>query len=294
MASNSSHQAVGRGGAISIFIKGDAASNSFQIVDCHFINNTAVWGGGLHIIEMDDNVTGNSISIASNNFANNHAYHDQDFGTAGGAILISITMHFLDNKVNGSQSRVHINSSNFTNNQAIEGGGIAFAITYLNSYFPNDLTELTVSHCIFDSNKAQFGSAVTVFNYPIVNEGYLPTMILKDSSFMANAIVYLDKTVHPLGTGAVYANEVPLKFQGKILFVGNSGSALSAVGDKVSFDDHSSASFTSNRGLLGGGIALLGTAFLLVGEDVEMNFAILPCLYGNDGVENFFCWKDDQ
>ena len=271
LASNSSHQAVGRGGAISIYIKGDAANNSFHIMDCHFINNTAVWGGGF-IIEMDDNVTGNSIYIANSNFVNNHAYHDKDFGTGGGAIVISVSTHFWNDNVNGMQSRVHMNNSIFTNNQAIEGGGIAFAITPLNSYFPNDLIELLVSNCTFDANKARLGSAVTTFNYAIVNEGYLPTILLKDSSFTANTIVFLDETVHPLGTGAVYTNEIPLMFQGKILFVGNSGSALSVVGNKVSFDDHSSVSFTSNRGLFGGGIALLGTAFLLVGEDVEMNF----------------------
>ena len=271
LASNSSHQAVGRGGAISMYFKGDAANISIRITDCRFINNTAVWGGGL-IIEMDDNVTGIYVYVANSNFINNYAYHDKDFGTGGGAIFISVTVHFWNDNVNGMQSQVHINNSNFTNNQAIEGGGIAFAVSPLNSYFPNDLVELLVSYCIFDSNEARLGAAVSIFNYPIANEGYLPTVVLKDSSFMANAIVYLDETVHPLGTGTVYANEVPLKFQGNTSFVKNSGTALSTVGDKVSFDDHSSTSFIGNDGLLGGGIALLGTSFLLVGEDVTMNF----------------------
>ena len=271
LASNSSHHAVGRGGAISMYFKGDAANNSIHITDCRFINNTAVWGGGL-IIEMDDNVTGMHVYVANSEFINNYAYHDEDFGTGGGAIFVSVTVHFWNDNVNGMQSKVHIDSSNFTNNQAIEGGGIAFAVSPLNSYFPNDLAELLVSHCIFDSNEARLGAAVSVFNYPIANEEYLPAVVLKDCSFMANAIVYLDETVHPLGTGTVYANEVPLKFQGNTSFVKNSGTALSTVGDKVSFDDHSSTSFIGNMGLLGGGIALLGTSFLLVGEDVTMNF----------------------
>ena len=292
LASNSSHQAVGRGGAISIYIKGDAANNSFHIMDCHFINNTAVWGGGIQF-EMDDSVTGNSIYIINSKFANNHAYHDKDFGTGGGAILISITMHFWDDNVNGMQSRVHISSCIFTNNQAIEGGGIAFAITPLNSYFPNDLTELLVSHCMFDSNKARLGSAVAIFNYPIVNNGYLPTVIFQDSSFMDNIVAYLNETVHPLGAGAAYVNEVPIKFQGHTLFVNNSGSALSAVGDKVSFDDHSSASFISNRGLLGGGIALLGTAFLLVGEDVKMNFTSNYASQYGGAIYNEYLTRED-
>ena len=271
LASNSSHQSVGRGGAISMYFKGDAANNSIRITDCRFINNTAVWGGGL-VIEMDDNVTGISVYVANSEFINNYAYHDEDFGTGGGAIFISATIHFWNDNINGMQSRIHIDSVNFTSNQAIEGGAIAFAVSPFNSYFPNDLTELLVSHCTFDSNLARLGAAVSIFNYPVANEGYLPTVILKESSFIANAIVYLDETVHPLGTGTVYANEVPLKFQGSTTFVKNSGTALSTVGDKVSFDDHSSASFISNDGLLGGGIALLGTSFLLVGEDVTMNF----------------------
>ncbi len=271
LASNSSHQAVGRGGAISMYFKGDAVNNSIRITDCRFINNTAVWGGGL-IIEMDDNVTGISVYIANSEFINNYAYHDKDFGTGGGAIFISATVHFWKDNINGMRSRIYIDNVNFTTNQAIEGGAIAFAVSPFNSYFPNDLTELLVSHCIFDSNLARLGAAVSIFNYPVANEGYLPTVILKESSFIANTIVYLDETAHPLGTGTVYANEVPLKFQGNTSFEKNSGTALSTVGDKVSFDDHSSASFISNDGLLGGGIALLGTSFLLVGEDVKMEF----------------------
>lgn len=210
---------------------------------------------------------------------------------------------------------------------------------------------------MFDSNKARLGAAVSIFNYPIVNNGFIPTVVILDSSFVANAIVFLNKNVHPLGTGAVYANEVPIKFQGITSFHDNSETALSAVGDKVTFDDHSSATFTDNKGALGGGIALLGTAFLLVGEDVEMTFinnyasqyggaiyneyltredlrasidcficykqpfiapkdwrvqfffsnntankhgqsiystAILPCLYGDNEVDNIFCWKDNH
>ena len=292
LASNSSHQAIGRGGAISIYVKGDAANNSIDIIDCQFINNTAVWGGGLHI-EMDDNVTGISIYIANSKFINNYAYHDKDFGTGGGAILISITMHFWNDNVNGMQSRIHVSNSNFTNNQAIEGGGIAFAITPLNSYFLNDWTELSISNCAFDSNKARLGAAVSIFNYPIVNNGIVPTVKIIDSSFMANTIVFLNENVHPLGTGVVYVNEVPLKFQGNTSFYGNSGTALSAVGDKVTFDDHSSATFTDNRGALGGGIALLGTAFLLVSEGVRMKFVSNYASQYGGAIYNEYLTRED-
>ena len=271
LASNSSHSAVGQGGAISIYVKGDATGNSVSIANCHFVNNKAEWGGGLHL-EMDDNANNNSIYISDCAFIGNQANHEND-GTGGGGIFISITMYFWDEHINTRLNRVHINYSLFTNNSAIEGGGLAFAITHLNGVLLTDPTKLlVVSSCWFESNKARLGSAVAVFNYPIVNDGYLPTVIFEDSTFTNNHIVYIDNDIHPLGTGAVYTNEVPLEFKGTTSFISNSGSALSAVGDKVTFDDYSSALFNNNRGVFGGGIALLGTAFLLVGENVEMNF----------------------
>ena len=271
LASNSSHQAVGRGGAISMYVKGDASNNSISIVSCQFIDNTAVWGGALHI-EMDDHTTKNSVYISDCEFVGNQAYHDKDYGTGGGAILIAITMHFWDESINVTQSRVHINNTSFVNNHAIEGGGLSFAISRLNKVFQNDLTELLVSSCRFESNKARIGSAVIIFDYPITNDGLLPPVTIEDCNFTDNSIVFLNEAVHPLGNGAVYVNDVALQLQGNVAFINNSGSALSIVGAKVGFDDHSSISFINNRGVRGGGIALLGGSFLLIGENTSVIF----------------------
>ena len=282
LASNSSHQAVGRGGAISVYIKGDATNNSIYVTGSHFFNNMAMWGGGLHI-QIDDNSNGNTVDITGCNFDGNRAryhcpiisssYHcnSKDTETDGGAVFISFSMHFWDDYTSVTQS-IHMYNCTFTNNDAIEGGGLALAISHINGEIsPTDI-ELAISSCIFKSNTARLGSAVAVTNYPIVNIGYLPTVTLQDCTFINNTITYLDDIVHPLGTGAVYMKEVPLNFQGYTLFSNNSGSALGAIGQKVIFDDLSTTLFIDNRGVLGGAVALLGNAYLLIGENATINF----------------------
>ena len=271
LASNSSHQAVGRGGAISIYMKGDASNNLISITGCQFIDNMAVWGGAM-ITEMDDHATKNSIYIIDCEFVGNEAYHDKDYGTGGGAILIAATMHFWDKAISATQGRIHVNNSNFVNNRAIEGGGLSFAISRLNRVFHDDLTELLVTSCRFVSNKARLGSAVIIVDYPITNNGLLPSVTIIDSDFTDNSIVYLNEAVHPFGNGAVFVNDISLQFRGDVTFINNSGSALSAVASKVGFEDYSNILFMSNKGVLGGGIALLGGAFLLFGENMSMTF----------------------
>ncbi len=60
------HEAFGRGGGLSIFIKGNASKNLFTISGCLFENNSALWGGGL-FVEFHDDTFNNTVIVMNSN-----------------------------------------------------------------------------------------------------------------------------------------------------------------------------------------------------------------------------------
>lgn len=87
-------------------------------------------------------------------------------------------------------------------------------------------------------------------------------------------------------------NEIFVAFQESISFLYNSGSALSAVGTQINFDGASTC-FIGNKGLLGGGISLLGAAYVVVGESTEMIFVDnYATLYGG-AIYNEYTNRED-
>lgn len=69
----------------------------------------------------------------------------------------------------------------------------------------------------------------------------------------------------------MYVSDVPVEFHSMVHFESNNGSALGVVGTYLNFTE-CDALFESNRGIDGGGIAILGAAHLLIGESTTMAF----------------------
>ena len=270
ISSNVSHQGIGRGGGLSFYFKGDAAGNIITITNCVFFNNSAVWGGGL-FVELDDNSTDNKVYLHGCNFTGNCAYHDRDYGTGGGGFHIASNVLFWKTDYDGRQNLFLLDRIRFTQNRALEGGGLQLSLTPKNS--DDHLVIINITNSDFENNQAGLGSAVTVSKYQITNGLYMPEVVFTSCSFRTNQIIYSSEIVHPVGLGAVYIDEVPVVFNGSILFKNNSGSALAITGTRVTFNDKTTATFVGNQGLLGGGIAILGTAFIQIGEQSTMNFS---------------------
>ena len=66
------HDAFGRGGGASFFIKGSAQNNRFIFETCYFDKNRAKWGAGLFVEFQDSSLT-NSLLFKSCFFRNNNA-----------------------------------------------------------------------------------------------------------------------------------------------------------------------------------------------------------------------------
>ena len=295
LCSKLSHQAIGRGGGLSLFFKGNASGNEVNFVKCLFDSNHAVWGGGL-LIEMGDSAHGNKVSISDSVLHHNHAFFVGEIGTGGGGLLIRTCMYHVAKMSTEIVSRddtisaVHIDTSRFTNNHAVQGGALSLILGRQNCCFIN----ITVSNCLFNDSRAQLGTAVSLKVFYAISEGHVPKVVFRNCSFTRNSVKYekQNKLIHPVGIGSVYVNQVPVAFQERVEFTSNEGSALVVVGSRVDFDG-AYALFYNNTALLGAGIALLGTASIVVGGSTVMNFTNNFALQYGGGIYNEYIIRED-
>ena len=262
----SNHEALGRGGGLSLYFKGTATNNTITIVNCSFRHNHAVWGGGL-IVEFQDNSTANFVNVTSCHFERNHCYYTVSYGTGGGAIRVSMFnyAHWIGN-------RVLIQNSTFEENRALNGGAVSF-VGVLESETRNELTSsASISNCTFVNNFGRLGSAVEIRLLFIFSKGKMPQVDISDCVFTNNTVKYTnDAPYYNTGVGAVYISEIPVTFLSSIHFENSTGTALAAFNTQLNFSN-CRATFKSNHGKDGGAIALLGAAYLLINDSTNMTF----------------------
>lgn len=267
----SDHVAFGRGGGLSIFAKGESYNNTFQILHCNFENNKATWGGGM-LVEFQDFSTQNSVTISDCSFLNNECYYTPTSGTGGGGLRLGHCVYHQP-KRSGLGNNVLINHCHFSDNKALNGGGMSISVARQNTS-TEQLAQITIDNCVFLHNTARLGSAFHVDGFALILIGLVANVKIAKSSFIDNSVDYLD-TLESLpyqsGLGAVYVHEVELLFEGDTTFYANKGSALAAVHTKVSFCD-CKAKFSTNYGNKGGAIALLGGAYLMINSNTQMTF----------------------
>ena len=269
----SEHIAAGRGGGLGIFLKGDAVNNSIQVVGSRFINNGAVWGGGLRIL-MSDNVFNDSVSVSDCDFVNNRAFITKNgrYTAGGGMHVIIATQNWNDIFHNKSKSKVHISDSRLNFNEALEGGALTFIFAHQGRLIGFDkVTEISVSNSTFEGNQPRLASAVLVVDFPVFNEGLLPSVEFYDCNFSSNHLMSMYVPIHAAGLATVFIGSINTSFINNVVFFNNTGSALVIAGTQVSFAG-TTALFKSNNGTDGGAIALFGISSILIGPKSHMTF----------------------
>ena len=263
------HNAFGRGGGLSIFFKGNASSNRVNILGCLFESNRALWGGGL-FVEFHDTAGDNLVSVGGNaTFIDNKCFFTNKSGTGGGGMRIG---HYVyGGSVSGNI--VALYNCSFSNNSALNGGGLSISPT-LQETSPDQVAFINISDCHFYLNTARLGAAVEISRFSPIVKGHMMHIQFTNCIFKYNTIHYLstDSTKpYQTGVGSVYMNNANVSFRGNILFERNNGSAVAVVGMPVDFMN-CLATFTFNRGYKGGGIALLGAAWILINGSTKMVF----------------------
>ena len=264
------HIAFGRGGGVSVFLKGIASNNTVKVKNCSICNNTALWGAGV-FVELHDNVASNTVHVKSTIITGNIGYIDSNHtdGAGGGGARVAIL--FLDGE-SVQNTDVLFRDCNFSSNEAYYGGGVSF-IASQQSIDVGELNSFNLYGCIFENNVARLGSAIdlSLWHSAMANNLQLPPRpIIQNCNFSGNR-PFLDRT-YPVGFGAMYVNGLPTTFFDKTLFVGNQGTALFVSGSGVYVADNAVVSFEDNRGRSGSAISLIGSVVLTVGVNSSLYF----------------------
>ena len=296
---NQTHSSLGRGGGLSVYFKAAAFNNHVRIHNCTFHRNHANWGGGLCVQYADHSIQ-NQVVVTESVFITNHCNFELELnksasGTLGGGVLVSSPVHYdfppIENLFRNS---IVFNESSFFNNRAITGGALAFVYTLQRLSQHNQTFLATILNSDFSSNQARLGSAVAVDHEYFFHQGELGEMLIANSRFIDNTIVYSNTDLpYSVGVGALYIAEVKVTFQGYTNFMNNTGSALALVGTKIVFNENSSFVFSGNQGANGGAIALLGGSSMLIGENMQMLFEENSASQFGGAIYNIYVGKED-
>ena len=267
----SSNQQFGRGGGLSVFFKGHSLNNTIRITDSVFDDNKAVWGGGFHS-DIVDYSTGNLLTLENCNFTKNHCkYNESDLmttGTGGGGARIAFL--FYDPRSNVTNNSVQFIKCKFQFNKAYYGGGLSCRITKeKNVLIASNSLELV--DCTWVENIARTGSGVDIISH-VFPHGLSPVVNIVNCNFTANNNSYSNLIGYPLGIGALYADNVPVKFSGNCIFDGNKESAIAGMGTYFIFSNDTCVMFSNNNGWHGAGMALLGNAYFIVYHNTSLQF----------------------
>ncbi len=270
------HIAFGRGGGLSIFIKGNASKNLFHVSNCKFENNSALWGGGL-FVEFHDDTFNNTVIVDNSIIINNFCHFKPDSGTAGGGMRIG---HYVyGSELLGTGNYIRVSNCIFDSNAALDGGGLSISPTS-EDVAPGKVARIDIVNVNFTHNYGKLGAALHIDRFVMILEGFVLSVNVRNCIFTHNSIDYVEYirshwseiyTAFQIGAGAVYVNQVPVSFLSENTFSFNNGSAIAAVGTGLNFTS-CIAQFYKNMGNKGGAIALLGAAYIIVDDKTNLTF----------------------
>ena len=254
----------GRGGGLSIVFKGTASDNVITVDKCGLSNNAALWGGGV-FIEFEDDSKNNTVIFTNTDLIHNRVIneaHAPTNGTGGGGARVDFL--FFNKSLEGFHgNNVTFNGCHFYGNSANHGGGLSL-LTTPEQDVVSPTNTLTLNKCTFDKNIGSIGAAMDLSSWHSIKTGLPASIVLDSCTFSNNGLLNTD--------GGVYADSVPATFNDNVLFVNNSGSALSVFGTGVTFTEGCQAQFRNNKGWSGGAISLLGNAYISIHPGVNFTF----------------------
>ena len=262
------HIPFGRGGGLSVFLRGKAENNVIHVNHCHFEGNYAVWGGGASI-EFHDEVQNNTLEVTNCAFRNNSAHF------AGGGIRTGTTAK--DDSQWLLPNKMKYENCSFESNTAILGGGVSYYEFRAPLKASDDELLIEYKNCTWKKNAATMGAALATATDPSINglqdmtveEYRYYSIVLEDCSVTNNPIILTeDKEV--IGQGAIYSYSVPVTFKGAVNIDDNNNTAM--VIENAVIHIHGNVTFRNNTGGQGGALGLYGTSVLMLMPRSQLNF----------------------
>ena len=248
----------GYGGGLAIFLYKSSAIFFVSIKNCHFLNNSAIAGGGVEIAICSSPQSG--IELENVTFCDNSASQE-----GGGALDILWKEEY---KVDNS---ITLSNVQFLRNYALYGGGIAIAI---NTKVDSN-SHILIIGCIWVDNSALYGSAIDIFPEKIINDQVMANISILDSNFINNSNCNMpDKEINGQylrGFGVIMIAGYKISFTGTIRFSDNSGSCIYAVGSEIHFHG-ANVSFNRNLAEYGSGITVVGLSKITTNLNCHISF----------------------
>ena len=267
----SNNLAMGRGGGLSFYFKGNASNNTVSIDACRFTSNKAIWGAGL-FVEFQDNVTDNRVQVTDSLIDSNTC--DIMFTSGGGGTRIAYLFYGTSRVM---RNHVSFHSCNFSGNLAYWGGGLSLAAgRELNAIYATNTLEFT--SCLWEGNMAFLGSAADLLAWHVGTNGTEIQPQFTNCSFRSNKMSYkIDRSGSNarssiIGLGTVFADTIPIRFKGAVSFESNEGTALAAITTGIHIMEDTVVNFYNNSGRFGGAVALQGYAYLISYRNTTFNF----------------------
>ena len=253
----------GRGGGILINTRSNVFNNTIMLTRCQVENNSAFLGSGVSVEIEQENSSNNHVLVVESQIVQNGCQRTASVGMGSGGGAILAFRH--GNSSTNNNNIITFQEVNFADNCALVGGGAYFFSSRESE--PDINNQLVFHNCTWTGNTARIGSAVNIA--PDIFErrerGYSTVPVFRSCVFANNSVSNSSPGPQQYdNTGTVYTSLYNLKFESTAEFSNNAGTALYAVNAAVDFTE-CSATFESNRGIQGGGVALIGTSSMLIG-----------------------------
>ena len=272
---NEVFQGHGRGGGLSLVMRGTTSNNQAYVTNCEFTNNTAsTWGGGAYV-SLRDNPTRNAIIFTGCTFENNTCKH---FGGGGAKITILSYMGVVEN------NNISFSTCNFTSNRAkLNGGGLALVATR-ESKLKNVEGQLDnfihFQDCTFWDNEATWGSAVDISpaHWDVLGNGILPTPSFSRCIFKDNHITKNSTEISPginmttEGVGTFLISNFVVCVTNQLEFIDNNGTALYLQSAVIKIEPNTFVLFSGNRAREGGAVGLYSFSVIFVSSNICISF----------------------
>ena len=273
--STSYFQGMGKGGGMAVYINGNSSHYSIRILNCTFLNNSAVFGGGL-FVQYRDSPSDNSVVIENSNFTRNKCYIYGGGGACGGFIIgLANSMVTTNNTINFTNCVFERNSAKGN------GGGLSlFSSKGMNSNVVTNKIHLV--NCIWRNNSAfvasAFDLAAEVFSR--LGSGLLPIPVMDNCSFEfnynQNSFSELKNesyfNAHVNGLATVYISGFQVEFRRSMFFLHNNGTGLYLSLASVNVTKGSTLHFEGNNGKHGGAITMTAFSVLFIHDNCVLSF----------------------